>query len=506
MNIPTNMATPNLASYGTLAGVKARATQPLASTPAPTASPTPAPTVPLGQRDISTLTADDINRAFGGVSKASKFKVETPQVVGSDKLSGKTTEQDVYDARMDREVEATDSQKFQDWLISQGTSPEDAAQEADFRFPEENPEVAQAYENERSLIGKAGDFFKTLVGGKSSAEQYQERLDDAGYENVRKQREESNMRLAKLRGEQLRIRPQIESEAGQTRVGAEARLSPIERNLTAEIGAEALIQAALTGNMELMEANATKLMDFEFRDQDRAISAFESRLKLERARIENLEGQGKQQAAARLAVAEEMLQARKDKLEAAKDEKEQLIDFAKDYVKATQDGAGAAAILKGTYQDAIVKYGGALSGGAGTTITLTPEQRRLVVDAGWTEQDALSLESDVRKYGVESVVANATRGGATSAQISAIRNAFGGGQTMPRTIDRTAIKGIFGSSLSTKAKDAGFYTQADDGGFWGRATDEVIDTESYLNAIMGRVDLMRSQNMSDQDIIKELLK
>lgn len=473
-------------------------------------SPTPTGSTlvdPSGKR--TSITNDQASSySQGKNSLAQGYRVETPSSIPNAVANSGVTTEDVKNKRNQMESEATASQQFQSYLTSQGTSQTDAAQIAGFMFPEQSPEMNKAYESSRSWMDKAGDYLTSLTKGKSSEDKYQDRLDAGGYGDAQTALQESNVRLANLRGEQLKLRPQIEGEAGQTRIGAEARLSPIERQLTAEIGAEALIQAALSGNVQMIEQNATKLMEFEFADQDRELKMFEQRIKLEEARIESLTGQNKEQAAARLATAELMLQDRQDKLDTAKDEKKQLIDFAKTYLEKTGDGAGAAAILKGNLQDAVTKYGSSLKAGGEnpTTITLTPEQRRLLVDANFTEQEALAIESDIRTYGIEQVIAQSGANGATEGQKNAIRQAFGGGQTTPQTITKEALRGILGSAASAKAKDAGFYTPANDNGFWGRATDEVIDTEGYLNSIMSRVALMRSQNMNDTQIIKELFK
>ena len=336
----------------------------------------PAPSKPSSSYSLvdpsgksTSITAEQAGSYTQGAnSLASGYRVVVPTSVPNGALNGGLTMEDVKDKRNSMDATQTAGQQFQSYLTSQGTSAADAASIAGFMFPEQDPNLTKAYEGERSMLTKAGDYLSGLLGGKSSAEKYQGLLDKGGYGDAQTALMDSNERLARLRGEQMKIRPQIEGEAGQTRIGAEARLNPVERQLTAEIGAEALIQATLSGNLQMIEQNATKLMEFEFADQDRELKIFEQRIKLEQARIDSLTGQSKDQAAARLAAAELMLQDRQNALDAAKDEKSQLIDFAQDYLKATGDGAGAADILRtGSLQSAVTKYGSRMQDTGGTS-------------------------------------------------------------------------------------------------------------------------------------------
>jgi hypothetical protein len=130
--------------------------------------------------------------------------------------------------------------------------------------------------------------------------------------------------------------------------------------LTAEIGAEALIQAALVGNLELVQKNAQQLIDFQIAEDSNDMKLFEQRINLEKMRIDTLSGRDKQVADARIAVAELMLTDKQNKLENAREDKKELIDFATIYLEKTGDGAGAAKILNGTLSEALAKYGNAI--------------------------------------------------------------------------------------------------------------------------------------------------
>lgn len=289
-------------------------------------------------------------------------QITTPNPVPSNRINSNITTQDVLDRRAQLEAQSKAGDDFARYMQSQGSTADNANMFKDFIFTQQDPALTSALNTQASLWSQAGDYIKGLFG-QNSMDRYNQLNEDAGLADVRKQMEESNLRLADLRGQQLKIRPQVEGEAGQTRVGAEARLTPIERQLTAEIGAEALVQAALQGNMEMITANTDKLMELEFGDQDRNLKMFENRIKIEEARIKQLEGQAATQANQRLAAANIMLDDRKAALEAAKQEKSDLINFAKSYIEKTGDGAGAADIIKsGNLAGAMSKYGNSVHG------------------------------------------------------------------------------------------------------------------------------------------------
>lgn len=297
----------------------------------------------------------------GANTLASGYSIVTPQNVSSNAVNGSVTTSDVLDARNQKESVAKDSQSFADFLTSNGSTQSQSDIISQFLFPQANPAVDEARTTEQNYLKRAGDYVMGLFGQDTVARR-EKMQKEAGVADIEKQLQESNLRLARLRGEQMKIRPQIEGEAGQTRIGAEARLNPVERMLQAEIGAEALVQAALTGNLEMVKGNIDKILELEFADQDRDLKIFEQRIKLEQARIDSLQGADKAQAEARLAAAEIMLKDREQLLADERDRKSQLLELASDYVQATGDGAGARDIASGnlSFEAALAKYGPAM--------------------------------------------------------------------------------------------------------------------------------------------------
>lgn len=292
-------------------------------------------------------------------SNAPSYSVSVPSQIPNDVLDSDITQQDVLDTRNQMDAEATASSDFANYLTSQGSTTADADYLSRLMFPQTDPNLTAAREDYSSWLTKAGDYVMGMFGQDSVARR-NELARKEGLAGAQEELAASNVRLAKLQGELQRIRPQIETEAGQTRIGAEARLNPVERNLRAEIASEALVQAALAGNVEMIQNNINTIMELEFADQERDLQIFSNRIKLEEQRIGLLEGVAKEQAQQNLAAAQIMLQDRADQLEIAQQEKKDVTDFAIAYLEATGDGAGAADIMRGDLNTAIRKYGSSL--------------------------------------------------------------------------------------------------------------------------------------------------
>lgn len=301
-------------------------------------------TDPSGKtRQITAEMAASYNQ--GANRLAPGFTITPPEVVSSDVLDQNVTREDATVERTRRETDQMASSDFAAYLNSQGTQQSDVLSR--LLFPEANQELTAARANERTLLSQAGDYIKGIFG-QDSVTRRENLAEEQGLAGAQSQLMESNKRLARLQGELQTIRPQIETEAGQTRIGAEARLNPVERNLRAEIASEALVQAALAGNVEMIQNNINTIMELEFADQDRDLKVFEARLKVEEQRIKGLEGEEADRADQRLQAAKVVLQDRSDAIAAARDEKSQQADLAVAYVEATGDGAGAVNIMNAT--------------------------------------------------------------------------------------------------------------------------------------------------------------
>lgn len=292
---------------------------------------------------------------------SAQINVSNP--VKSTNLSGNTTTQDVLNRRAQLAYEAQQAKEFSAYLQTQGSSAQETNQLAGLMWGSSPVDTAlgEAQTQNLSLYDKASQYFNSLLG-RNSADQYGKLTEDAGLQGAQDQLAQSNIRLAQLRGEQQRIRPQIETEAGQTRIGAEARLNPIERNLNAEIASESLVQAALQGNVEAIQNNAKFVLDLQTKDEERNLQAFQNRIKMEEARVTALSGAAKSAAEKRLAVANLILGDRTQRLEQMKQDKKDKMDFALAYLKRTGDGSGAAKILNNDMpmSEVLRQYGGSL--------------------------------------------------------------------------------------------------------------------------------------------------
>lgn len=309
--------------------------------------------------DISQLSPEDVIRTFApasttqGVSKAldiaatmrqqpSSIQVNVPDRVKSTDLTENVTTQDVMNERARLENASNFQSEFEAYLSNQGT--QESGVLSRLLFPQTDTNLAKAREEQRSMLGKAGDFLSGLLG-QDSVEKRDKLAAEQGLGAAQEQLAQSNIRLAQLQGELKRVRPQIETEAGQTRVGAEARLNPIERNLQAEIASEALVQAALVGNVNMIQNNIDAIMELTFADQDRDLKIFENQINLYEQQVKSLEGEAAERAQQQINAANVMLEDRRNMLESKRDEKKELADLAVAYIESTGDGAGAQKIL-----------------------------------------------------------------------------------------------------------------------------------------------------------------
>lgn len=165
-------------------------------------------------------------------------------------------------------------------------------------------------------------------------------------------------------------------------------------------------------------------------------------------------------------------------------------------VEFRDDGAGNLVMItydKNNPLDRTVEQIGSskpAGGGTGTapTITLTADARRSLVDSGFTEQEALQIENDVRTYGLDAAVNQAKQGGATTQQINAIRNSFDEG---PKTssLTRESLAKLYGITDTADRKSFLGFEYGDSG-------------SATLDALMTRVQAYIDAGVSDEKILE----
>lgn len=139
------------------------------------------------------------------------------------------------------------------------------------------------------------------------------------------------------------------------------------------------------------------------------------------------------------------------------------------------------------------------TGGGGTSVRLTPEDKRTLVGGGWTEADIASIESDVRANGLEAVITQAKSNGASTSQINALRKAYGATADTEQFLNKEYFRSLFGEDkLKEAAKEAGSVTGGND---W-IPFNESGDTEAYLLSLEQTVNLYRQAGYTDQEILK----
>lgn len=295
--------------------------------------------------------------------KNTTFSVDIPDSIPSTALTQGGTRADVQARRNSLEQSQLSQQELQQNFQQGLAGIQKRPQETDFLSslmfaPQTETTVArdQLAEEQRGLIGKARDF----ITGRSqdTAGRFAELQQEGGVPELQQRIAGSNERVAQLRGELAKIRPQIEGEAGQTRVGAEARLGPIERNLTAEIASEALVQSALVGNLNAVQSNIDKILQLEFQDEQAQLQDMQMGIQLVQSEIATLEPKLQEEANQRLAQFQFAMNERANALQAEQQNKAQVLNTL---ATAAQNGAPQQVLdairVSGTGEQAIAIAG-----------------------------------------------------------------------------------------------------------------------------------------------------
>jgi hypothetical protein len=178
--------------------------------------------------------------------------------------------------------------------------------------------------------------FRTGLQGmqnRDTAGRRQELLDQAGAGQARTNLSDSNVRLAQLQGDLAAARPLMESEAGQTRIGAEARLAPINRMLTAEITAEALVNAAYSNNLKLIEDTVQQTLDDEFGDEQAAIDYYRNVSESYKREAATFDGEIAAEAEKKSKAIDLALKERERKLTEDRAQRESVLNIATEALK-----------------------------------------------------------------------------------------------------------------------------------------------------------------------------
>jgi hypothetical protein len=269
------------------------------------------------------------------------YTVPVPNNIPSTALSAGVTKTDVQAKRDAMEkaqtAKLTSEQTFQQGLAGIQANPQSTDFISSLMFPQVTP-TTQARDilvtEQQGLLSKARDF---ITGrNRDSAGELTKMQEEAGLPQLQERISVSNERIAQLKGELSKVRPQIEGEAGQTRIGAEARLSPIERNLNAEIASEALVQAALVGNATMVQNNIDKIMELEFKDEQAQLNDMMLGIQMVGQEIQTLDPKLQEEATQRLQQFQFAVQERATALQTAQQNKAGVLQVLS---QAAQNGA-----------------------------------------------------------------------------------------------------------------------------------------------------------------------
>ena len=282
-------------------------------------------------------TSADIIKNVMDYRAANPVNIPVADKVSSDDLNQNITSADVFAERDSMEANQLNQQSFQTALASVRANPENADPLAGLVFSPVTPaqqQQEQALTQQRGFLQKASDFFGSRE--KDSVGRLQDLQEDRGVPELESRIAESNERVAQLRGELMKARPQVETEAGQTRVGAEARLNPLERNLRAEIASEALVQSALTGNLQAVNSNIDRILELEFQDEAFEIQNLQAQIDSAAAIAQTYEPAAQREAQQQIQAFQMVANERAQALQTAAADKQQTLQLS---VQAAQNGA-----------------------------------------------------------------------------------------------------------------------------------------------------------------------
>lgn len=293
-----------------------------------------------GAQGLGYSSIDAVRKAILPAS-TNTFKLNIGDTIDSRLLSGNTTTLDAENVRRAKEQQQITQNEsrlaFEQGLAGIRSKPESTDFISSLMFPQVTATTQARDElatQQRGLLQQAREF----ITGRTtdSAGRLAQLQEEGGVPALQERIAASNERVAQLQGELMKARPQIETEAGQTRIGAEARLAPVERNLRAEIASEALVQSALVGNLEAVQGNIDKILELEFQDEQAQLNDMMLSIQLVGEEINTLEPKLQEEANQRLAQFQFALQERASALQEAQTNKAGVLQILS---QAAQNGA-----------------------------------------------------------------------------------------------------------------------------------------------------------------------
>ena len=334
----------------------------------------------------------DLSKLITPQTAKPQTQINVPSTVSSTVMDSTTTKQDVLNQRSSMEsqlqVAASNTAALDSALSSIQKDPYSLDFAKQFLGTPTTPtsQLRDTYAaGMRSLLGEASQSLEDLRSY-DSVERLTKLEKERGIPGLRDRVSTSLEAVAKLQGELIKVRPQIESEAGQTRIGAEARLNPVERNLRAEIASESLVANALQGNLDNAERNVRTILDLEFGDMEREVSTLMQQANIAQAQMATLEPKLKEEA-----------EARANQFTIAIQERQRAIDDAK-YNREGQLKILSQAASYGAPQQVIDAI----------RLARTPEE---AIDAagGWLRDPLMLLEMDYKRTQIAKTRAEAAQ-------------------------------------------------------------------------------------------------
>ena len=316
----------------------------------------------FGQRGAEaavTAAGGDLSRLVLPQASPTEVQIEPGDTVPDTAITGTTTRQDVLNERQRMEdaqtAQTTQATGLNQFISGLQTQPQTTDFISGLIFPDATPlqqQQEQLVQQQQGLIGQVGQRIAGMFG-RDTAGRLEEIQAQAGIPQAQEEVAASNVRLAELQGQLQTIRPQIETEAGQTRIGAEARLGPVERNLRAEIASEAILQSALAGNLQALQNNANQLLELELGDENRELQLLQTQLNLAQQQIQTLDPALQREAEQRATALQFAVTERQNALQTQAQNRQTVVSFA---TQALQNGApgelAKQAMLAGTPEQA----------------------------------------------------------------------------------------------------------------------------------------------------------
>lgn len=290
--------------------------------------------------------------------------ISVPPTIPSDVLHSNVGQQDVLSQRSQLEAQAAQP-TFQDFLSSMqgGDGAFDVNRMiASTLFPSQSP-LQQQVTALREQAQQAGQQVRDVLADRRDTREVFTSLEaEAGLPELRERLQASSERVAQLQGELIRAEQQIMDEPGQTKIGAESRLDPLRRQMTAEITAEALIQQALVGNVAAVQQNVDRILQLEFAEEERRLNAAMMEIGLIERDIQRMEPELQQEAQARMLQFQVAMTVRSEQLQEARWNRESTLSIMSQALQSGADEGTARAIFHSQTPEEALSIAGTVLG------------------------------------------------------------------------------------------------------------------------------------------------